>query len=425
MNYRNLFVGVDNYVQLKNGKRVIPINFDNGATTPPLRCAVKSIEDQLEYYGSIGRGTGQKSIHCTEQFQEARNDILRFFHLEPENEHTVIYVKSTTEGLNLLAYTLGGRNTLVLTTRMEHHANDLPWRYYARHVDYVEVDELGRLQIERIERKLKEYRGNIKYVAVTAASNVTGYVNDINQIARVCHKYNAKIIVDAAQLVAHREINMAGSCKEEQIDFLVFSAHKAYAPFGGGAVIGLCESLGHVEPFLKGGAAVSQVFEFSQEWLTIPDRLEAGTQNYFGVISMASALNKLKEIGFANIEQHENELKDYLNEQMKNMPFLTLYGDTEHTTDRLGIILFTVKEQDYEKISDELGIKMGVATRIGKFCAHPYVTRLLNVRNYPDNAQEQDDCGMIRISLGLYNTKQEADRFLWCLKNIQKNIKKQ
>lgn len=422
MNYRNLFVGVDRYIQLKNGKKVIPINFDNGATTPPLKCAVKAIEDQLDYYGSIGRGTGFKSTYCTKQFQEARNDILRFFHLEPEKEHTVIYVKSTTEGLNLLAYTLGGRHTIVLSTRMEHHANDLPWRYYARHVDYVDVESDGRLSIDQIERKLREYRGNIKYVAVTAASNVTGYVNDINKIASICHKYGAKIIVDAAQLVAHREINMAGTCKEEQIDFLVFSAHKAYAPFGGGAVIGLCESLGHVEPFLKGGAAVSQVFEFSQEWLTIPDRLEAGTQNYFGVISMASALNKLKEIGFLNIEQHENELKNYLNERMKKIPHITLYGDCENTADRLGILIFTVKDHDYEKISDELGIKIGAATRCGKFCAHPYVTRLLNVRNYPDNSKEQDDCGMIRLSLGLYNTKQEADRFLWYLENMDQQV---
>lgn len=413
MNNRSLFVGIDNPVKLDNNRTVIPINFDNGATTPPMKCAVEAIQKDLAWYGAIGRSKGQKNSYCTEHFQQARLEILDFFHLSPDGDHTVVYVKSATEGLNLLAHTLLYKNKgIVLTTRMEHHANLLPWRENACKVDYVDIDSLGRIRVSDIEAKLRYYRGRVKIVAITAASNVTGYVTNINQIARICHKYHAMIVVDGAQIVAHREVNMAGGCKEEQIDFLAFSAHKAYAPFGGGAVIGLKEYLFENDPFLKGGGAVDQVFDFTQTWLESPERMEAGTQNYYGVISMAAVLKKFKEIGFEYITAHENELKDYILERMKRMPNLILYGDIFHTQDRLGIITFNVKGKTHQEVADSLAKDKAIATRNGKFCAHPYVTRFLGIRNLPCNEDEQDVCGMVRLSLGLYNTKEEADIFL-------------
>lgn len=419
MNYRSLYVGIDNPVQLENGRTIIPINFDNGATTPPMKCAVEAIQRDLKWYGAIGRSKGQKNTYCTEKFQSARTDILNFFQLPSDGRHTVVYVKSATEGLNLLAsILLQDKKGMVLTTRMEHHANLIPWRQHASRVDYVDIDRMGRIHLQDIEAKLKYYRGRIKIVAITAASNVTGYVNDINKIARICHRYGALIVVDGAQVVAHRQVDLNGRCVEESIDFFTFSAHKAYAPFGGGAVVGLKEYLFEMDPFLKGGGAVDQVFDFSETWLESPERMEAGTQNYYGVISMAAVLNAFKEITFPKIVTHENELKEYLLKSMMMMPNLIIYGDVNSVNDRLGIIVFNVKGRTHQEVSDLLAKEIGIATRNGKFCAHPYVTRFLGIRNLPENEDEQDTCGMVRISLGLYNTKAECDRFLKYIKRL-------
>lgn len=419
MNYRSYFVGIESRFKLENGKSVVGINFDNGATTPPMKCAVDAIQRDLNWYGAIGRSKGQKNAYCTEKFNAIRSNILRFFHLHPEGDHTVVYVKSATEGLNLLAHILlHGNNDMVLISRMEHHANLIPWRENTSRVDYIETDQMGRLQIQDIEAKLKRHCGKVKYVAITAVSNVTGYVNDIHQIARLCHRYGAKIIVDGAQIVAHREVNLTGNCPEETIDFFVFSAHKVYAPFGSGAVIGLKDYLFERDPFLKGGAAVDNVFDYSQIWLQSPERMEAGTQNYFGVTSMDASLNQLKKIGFDQIVAHENELKDYLICNMSEIPNVILYGDTMNTQDRIGVIVFNVKGKMHWEVGEALATDMGIATRDGKFCSHPYVTRLLGITNLPRNIAEQDTCGMVRISLGLYNTKAEADRLLCYLRNL-------
>lgn len=419
MNYRSLYVGIDNTVLLENGKTVVPINFDNGATTPPMKCAVEAIQKDLKWYGAIGRSKGQKNSYCTEKFNAARQDLLNFFNLEGDETHTVVYVKSATEGLNLLAHVLLHDNKgMVLTTRMEHHANLIPWRENASGIDYVDIDRMGRIRIQDIEAKLRYYRGKIKIVAITAASNVTGYVNDINRIASICHRYGALIVVDGAQIVAHRQVNLKGNRPGEQIDFFAFSAHKAYAPFGGGAVVGLKEYLFEMDPFLKGGGAVDQVFDFSQTWLESPERMEAGTQNYYGVISMAAVLNQFKKIGFEAIVQHENELKNYLLECMMKLPNLIIYGDVYNTCDRLGIIVFNVKGKTHQEVADCLAKDVGIATRNGKFCAHPYVTRFLGIRNLPVNEDEQDVCGMVRLSMGLYNTKAEVDRFICYLKKL-------
>jgi len=412
MNYRNLFDGVNNSVRLENGRVFVPINFDNGATTPPLWSAVNIVNNNIQNYASIGRGSGPKEELCTTMFQEARNDILEFFNLNNSDTHNVVFVKSTTEGLNLLAKVLlKDKKEVVLTTRMEHHANDLPWRYTAR-LDYVEVDDLGRIRLEDIERKLKWYRGQVRYVTITAASNVTGYINDINKIAKLCHRYGAKIVVDGAQIVAHREVNMLGESEDEQIDFFVFSAHKAYAPFGSGAIVGRKEYLCEVEPFLKGGGIVEWVSDDSLEWNRLPERLEAGTQNFLGVIAMSRALKDLKLIGFENIARHENQIKEYLIREMKKMEHVILYGDNDNFDDRLGIVCFNIINKNFETVAEEFAKKRAISLRCGKFCAHPYVDRLLGEKKHSSDKKTEVEVGMIRASLGLYNTMEEAKVFL-------------
>ena len=317
--YRGLFIGVDNPVQLANGNIAIPIGFDNGATTPSFKSSYRELCRGLITYGAVARGTGQKSEITTQKYEDARKIILDFFNVGSDSSYTAIFGKTTTECMNLLANELiKNKDEKILTTRMEHHANDLPWRYNAI-VEYVDVDKMGRISVDSIENKLKENNGTIKYVTVTGASNVTGYVNPIHEIAKICHKYNAKIIIDGAQLVAHKEINMKGQNPEEEIDFLVFSSHKIYAPYGTGVIVGRIEDLSNVTPFLKGGACVNAVTDYDVIWDEPPALHEAGSPNSLGAMATARSLQQLKQIGFDNIYEHEMMLKEFLINEMKKI----------------------------------------------------------------------------------------------------------
>ncbi|MGL5693438.1 MAG: aminotransferase class V-fold PLP-dependent enzyme [Peptostreptococcaceae bacterium] len=424
-NYRNLFAGIDEKIKLEDGSYVTPINFDNGATTPPLNSVVRLIEDNIKNYGPIARGVGIKGEYCTDLFEKSREDILAFFNLKYNKSHTVIYTKSDTEALNILAKMLiKNKDDIILTTRLEHHANDLPFRMVGK-VVYAEVDNLGRVKLEDIEDKLVKYKGKIKLVTITGASNVTGYMLPIHKIAKLAHKYDAKIIVDAAQLVAHKDIDMKGTCEEELIDFLTFSAHKSYAPFGSGAIVGLKKELKDLEPVLVGGGCVAAVCDESTILSGIPSRFEAGTQNFFGVIAMVNALNELQRIGFDNIKEHEAMLKEYLLKEMKKINNLTLYGDCSNIDDRLGVICFNINNMYYEDVGEKMADESGISLRCGKFCAHPYVFRLLEISDdeaYNDMVSGEYKYGMVRASLGLYNTIEEADLFLNKLEAICKNI---
>lgn len=424
MDYRYLFDGIDQKIKLQDGRYVVPINFDNGATTPPLKSVTQIINDNIKYYGSIARGIGFKGEYCTDMFENSRQTVLNFFGLKNDDTHTVIYTKSDTESLNILANILiKNKNDVVLTTRMEHHANDLPFRRLAV-MDYVDVDKNGRINLNDIEEHLKNGKGKIKIVTITGASNVTGYINPIYDIAKLAHKYDAMIIVDAAQLIAHKKININDEVHGERLDFVTYSAHKAYAPFGCGAIVGLKEYLSDLDPFLTGGGCVAGVFDNKVIYGAIPNRFESGTQNFFGVISMAKALEDLNKIGFANIQEHERQIKEYLIKNMKSMSKVILYGDSENIDDRLGVISFNLSNMNYEKAASILANDFGVSLRYGKFCAHPYVYKLLGVKDfdaYRDVVSGNYEYGMIRISLGLYNTMQEAETFLRYLQKITNN----
>jgi selenocysteine lyase/cysteine desulfurase len=233
-NIRDQVVGLNEKVKLENGQTKVVTNFDNAATTPALQPVVDEVYEKLEMYGSIGRGFSPKSDYSTDLYNNTRDKVLEFVGAEP-GTYTVFYVNNTTDGLNKLASALiEDKSDVVLTTRIEHHSNDLPWRENAT-VIYAEVDDQGRVMYDEIEKQLQNNK--VKYVSVTAASNVTGYVTDVHGVAKLAHKYGAKIIVDGAQIVAHRKFSMIGESEDENIDFFVFSAHKMYSPYGGGSGI--------------------------------------------------------------------------------------------------------------------------------------------------------------------------------------------
>lgn len=416
---REMMFGLETLVELEDKRMVPAINLDNAATTPPFKQVVEEIEEQLRYYGSIGRGKGQKSEHSTVVYTNGR-DIVKDFVGANSDIYTVFYVNSTTDGLNKLASSLiESPDDLVLTTRMEHHANDLPWRERAQTV-FAEVDEKGRLISGDIERLLRKYKGKIKYVAVTAASNVTGYINDVHKIAGLAHQYQAKIIVDGAQIVAHREFRMLGQRAEENIDFFVFSAHKMYSPFGGGAVVGLAEELNKHIPQFYGGGMVEAVCDDAVRYLAAPDLYEAGSPNYPGVVGMLQAMKILKGIGFDYIRDHEQRLMQQALAGLKELDGVILYGDNENTLDRVGIIVFNLRDMTNDVVANILAGYSAIAVRHAAFCAHPYVRRLTGEKEEPNRSEPSCHTpeGMVRISFGIYNNEAEVDRFLATIREI-------
>ena len=416
-NVRDYIVGVDDPVVLEDGTERPLINFDNAATTPALKPVMDEVDSQLRMYGSIGRGFSKKSDISTQIYNDTRDKVLNFVNADPEI-YTCFYVNNTTDGLNKLASALvESKDDVVLATRIEHHANDLSWRERCKTV-YAEVDKKGRVLYHDIERKLQE--NDVKYVAITAASNVTGYVTDVHRVAKLAHKYGAKIIVDGAQIVAHRAFSMMGETPEENIDFFVFSAHKMYSPYGGGAVVGLRDVLDEHMPEFYGGGIVKIVADNWQTYKEAPERYEAGSPNYPGVVGLGKAIEVLEEVGFDDIQEHEQKLIRRLIDGLKEFDTIILYGDTENISDRVGVVTFNFSDINSAYFAGVLSEKCGIATRRGAFCAHPYVWRLMHI---PENQLEGFiDCesantpGMIRVSFGIYNTEEEVDEFLRLMK---------
>ena len=424
-NIRDYVVGLDEKMELENGKKKAITNFDNAATTPALQPVMDEVDEQLKKYGSIGRGYSPKSDYSTDLYENTREKVLEFVGADPE-KYTVFYVGNTTDGLNKLASALiSKKSDLILTTRIEHHSNDLPWRENGT-VIYAEVDDQGRVIYDEIEKQLKNNK--VKYVSVTAASNVTGYVTDVHRVAKLAHKYGAKIIVDGAQIVAHRKFSMLGESEDENIDFFVFSSHKMYSPYGSGAVVGLTDELMSHMPKFYGGGTIHIVGDEWVEYAEAPKSYEAGSPNFPGVVGMGKAIDILEEIGFDKIEEHEKALNQRLVDGLKKIDNAIVYGDTEDLSDRVGVITFNFSDVNSQLVAEQLSHRYGIATRRGAFCANPYVWRLYGlsdeeVRNFAE-CSDTNTPGMIRVSFGIYNTEEEVDYLLKVLPEAIRQAKK-
>lgn len=423
--FRNLVVGVDRELPLANGKYVTGINFDNAATTPPLHSVMDELGDFAPWYSSIHRGAGYKSILSSDVYEEGRDVIKKFVNADRTRD-VVIYTKNTTEAINLLSYILEQKDDkqVILSTDMEHLANDLPWRDKFL-IDYVSIDEFGKLSLEDLEMKLVHYGGRIKLVTVTGASNVTGYKNPIYKIAKLAHEHGAKILVDGAQLAPHCPIDMKDYDSLEHLDYLVFSAHKMYAPFGIGVLIGPKETFEGEEPYCKGGGAVKLVSHQFIAWDTPPHKEEAGTPNVMGVVALLAAIKTLSSIGMHVIDNYEQTLIHYAIAGLTSIPDIKLYCCAGNKEDRLGIIAFDLPGIHHELLANILSHEAGIAVRNGLFCAHPYIEKLLGITNQKlSDIQKNPNVpcpGLVRMSLGLYNNSNEVDLLIDLLHQISKN----
>jgi cysteine desulfurase / selenocysteine lyase len=420
--YRNLVVGVTTEVPICGGTYVPHVNFDNAATTPPFVSVMSAINKFAPWYSSIHRGQGYKSQVSSNVYENSRDTVLNFVHADLDKD-TVIYVKNTTEGINKLSFRLCENNNkcVILSTDMEHHSNDLPWRG-KHHVDYIKLDQCGRLSVKSLEEKLKQYKGCVKLVAVSGASNVTGFINPIHELAKLAHSYNAKILVDGAQLVPHVPVDMKPSDSPEHIDFLVFSGHKMYAPFGIGVLIGPKDIFRSGAPDYKGGGTVEIVTHDYIIWNEPPDKEEAGTPNVMGVVALTSAIKTLNKIGMHNVDEYERYLARYAAKRLRTVNDIELYVDNDDFKNRVSIIPFNIKGLHHSTVAEALSLEAGIAVRTGCFCAQPYAQRLLNisdeqVEKYSKLPKEKRP-GMIRLSFSLYNNKYEVDYLINALNYI-------
>ncbi|MCX7799481.1 MAG: aminotransferase class V-fold PLP-dependent enzyme [Fimbriimonadales bacterium] len=416
-------LGADAPVPLLDGSTVPYANFDNAASTPCLRTVWQRLSEFLPWYSSVHRGSGYKSRLSTVAYDRAREAAGEFVGADP-SAHTVVFVKNTTEAVNKLAHRLRLRpGATVLTTAMEHHSNDLPWRARCR-VGFLPVrPEDGTLDADAAEAAIRAEAGRLALVAATGASNVTGNVNPFRRLARAAHEAGALFLLDAAQLAPHRPIDMLAPDDPERIDFVVYSAHKMYAPFGSGVLVARRDALDDERgPDQRGGGTVRVVTHDHVGWADTPEVDEAGSPNVVGAVALHEAIRFYRRHGFGLIEQTENRLAARLLRGLLAIPGVTVYGrsDPEDFENRLAVVPFNVQGVPHALAAAVLAYEHGIGVRAGCFCAHPYVKTLLRVG--PDEERRMvaalmaDDRsrlpGAVRASFGFYNEDSEVDRLL-------------
>ncbi len=421
-----LLIGHDTTVPTLHGPQRY-INFDNAASTPTFKPIVESLTDFLQWYSNVHRGTGFKSQLASWAFEHSRDIIAEFIGADLSKQ-VVLFTKNTTEAINKLARRLGLQHSdIVLTTLMEHHSNELPWRRVGT-VVHVGLNADGTISKEDFQAKLEQFGDRVKVVAITGASNVTGYINDLDFFARETHRHGAVILVDGAQLAPHRPLEMKADDPEHYLDYAVFSAHKMYAPFGIGVLVGHRSLFEHGDPDTVGGGVVDIVTLEEAYWTDLPEKEEAGTPDIVGVVALAKAIRLFQALGWEAIIRHEADLTAYALRELEKIPEVTLYGDTDpaNAAGRLGVVSLNVKGVPHALTAAILSLEGAIGVRSGCFCAHTYVKELLHVN--PEEAKKleleilaRDRSklpGTIRMSFGMYNTTDEIDRFVEMIRKI-------
>ncbi|MFQ5631574.1 MAG: aminotransferase class V-fold PLP-dependent enzyme [bacterium] len=433
-------IGLDVHYTLATGERTRRIYLDSTASTLLLKI-VKNILDKFQpYYANTHTTAHFGAKLSTNEYLWAHKMVLDFVQADPEDYASFFVGSGTTSGINRVARTLRekrpDRDTVIVSI-MEHHSNDLPHRRNFKEIVHIPArmasNALGCVCLDRLEQALKEHKDRVNYVAVTGVSNVTGMINPIYDIAELAHKHGALIVVDAAQMAAHVPIKMSGhSNPARDIDMLIFSGHKIYAPGSPGAVITRKEHFSGVEPVEVGGGMVKDVFV--NRYIPVeefPDREEAGTPNICGAIALGTVLYTLKKIGMDYIEEDECELIEYALGKLQKVDDLILYGETDcQQCKRAGAISFNIRKMDHALTASILNDYFNISVRNACFCAHPYVREMI-IETLAEEAENLTDeelemlaelhRGMVRASIGIYNTREDIDALVAALRQVAAN----
>lgn len=409
--------GADEAVPLADGSTARYVNLDYAASTPPTTAVLEALQSFLPYYSSVHRGAGFKSLVSTEVYESARSVMRRFFNAP--DEHTVVFTRNTTDSLNLLAASLP-QGSSVATFASEHHANLLPWKRPELNLCVLPIPAGADDAVESTRAALKEHK--VDLLAVTGASNVSGELWPIAELAKTAHEHSAAIVVDAAQLAPHVPIDMAA----QELDYLAASGHKMYAPFGCGVLIGRHRWLDSGAPFLRGGGAVRFVTTEDVLWAGLPEREEAGSPNVVGAFAFAVALNQLSDYGMERVRDHDAELGDYARHRLAAVDGVKTYQLWSDAAPRTGIALFTVEGYHHSLVAAALSAEYGIGVRHGCFCAHPLVARLLGLtdREIDEVTASMRDGGhrpvpgAVRASAGVGSSKADIDRLVSALTEL-------
>ncbi|MEU0404037.1 aminotransferase class V-fold PLP-dependent enzyme [Streptomyces sp. NPDC006197] len=415
-------LGRDVTVPLVTGGEVTYAALDYAASAPALQRVWDDVAAYAPYYGSVHRGAGYLSQLSTDLFENSRVTVAEFLDCRPDDQ--VVFTRSTTDSLNLLAATLpAGCEVFVFET--EHHASLLPWR--DARVTYLNAPRTPGQAVETLERALADRDPyGPALVCVTGASNVTGELWPVRELAAAAHAHGARIVLDAAQLAPHHPV----SVRELDVDWVAFSGHKLYAPFGSGVLAGRADWLQDSEPYLAGGGASRKVARRADggvdvEWHTTSARHEAGSPNVIGVYSIASACKALTEAGFDSLVARERHLIAKVREGLAEVPevrVLSLFGDD---APRVGVISFVVEGWNSSHFAAALSAEYGIGVRDGLFCAHPLVRTLLG-----SDPQDPGECGApeanpgerslnaIRVSFGAGTPDEHVERFVGAVKEL-------
>jgi len=398
--------GAEIQAPLIQGGHVRYANLDYGASAPALTVVSAYLNEILPFYASVHRGAGYASQISTSVYENARS-IVRDF-VGGRADDSVIFTRNTTDSLNLLAGCLpvsDGRHTgEVLYLDIEHHANLLPWQTVP-HRSVVAAPTLAGT-VERLREELAH--GGVSLLAVTGASNVTGEILPIRALAALAHEYGARIVVDAAQLAPHRRINIAA----DDVDYLAFSGHKLYAPFGAGVLVGRPDWLDAGTPHLAGGGAVRDARLDNVSWATGPARHEGGSPNVLGAAALARATQVIAALDEEQWHAHENAIRSFLVEglaRIEGVAVHQIFADTEPGAGTIGVVNFSVEGYDAGLVAAYLSAEHGIGLRDGRFCAHPLLRRL----GLP--------AGSLRASFGLGSRLEDAQRLLAGLQELRQN----
>ncbi|MBJ6632076.1 aminotransferase class V-fold PLP-dependent enzyme [Streptomyces sp. I5] len=412
-------LGRDVAVPLVTGGEVTYAALDQAASAPALQRVWDDVAAYAPYYGSVHRGAGYLSQLSTDLFENARRTVADFLDCRDGDE--VVFTRSTTDSLNLLAAALpDGCEVFVFET--EHHAALLPWRRAGR-VTFLDAPDSPAQAVAALERALADRDPyGPALVCVTGASNVTGELWPVRELAAAAHAHGARIVLDAAQLAPHRAV----SVRELDVDWVAFSGHKLYAPFGSGVLAGRADWLREAEPYLAGGGASRTVVRRADggvdvRWHETAARHEAGSPNVIGAYAVASACKALTEAGFEALATREDALVRAVREGLADVPevrFLSLFGDD---APRVGVLSFVVDGWNSSHFAAALSAEYGIGVRDGLFCAHPLVRRLLGGDTGGAGecgAPEAGALNAIRVSFGAGTPEEHVARFVRAVREL-------
>ncbi len=387
-----------------NGKSLVYLDSSNSSQKPIS--VLNKLDEFYRYeFSNVGRSIHSLAVKATNKFDETRVSIKNFINAKSKDE--IIFTKNATESINLVASTFGQQNINkgdeILITELEHHSNYVPWHYLRKIkgavIKFAPINEDGDIEINKFEKLITP---KTKIVGITHLSNVTGTIVPVKEIVEIAHKKNIPVLIDGCQSAPHIKIDV----QDIDCDFYVMSAHKVYGPTGVGILYGKKKWLENLPPYIGGGGMISEVKKDKITYASLPEKYEAGTMPTAEVIAFNESIKFMNSIGIENLMNHEKELTNYSLEKLKKMNSVKLIGNPKN---KAGVISFTVKgihPHDIATILDE----DGVAIRAGHHCCQILHEKL----NLTATA---------RVSLGIYNTKEDIDILCKAIENCRKVFK--